>query len=473
MKGKGSMAVSADDHPQQTDVLVIFGITGDLAKVMTFGSLYRLEQRNLLDCPIVGVAFDKWDTATLAAHARSAIEGTGISVDEPVFQRLIDRFSYVSGDFTAPETYQAVKQATRSAQHPAFYLEIPPSLFGPVVAQLSAAGLTEGARVIVEKPFGHDMASAATLNDALHEHLHEDQLFRIDHFLGKTPVEDILYLRFGNQMLEPVWNRKHIKAVEITMAENFGVADRGSFYDPVGALRDVVQNHLLQVLSLVAMEAPVGADAESVNDFKAAVFRAMPAANPQHYVRGQYRGYRDVTGVAADSQTETYCALRLEIDNWRWQGVPFFIRAGKALEERVTEVRVVFHRPPRIGLAAGHKPEANQLVLRIDPNPGARLRLQAKAATGSGMRPIHLDMQFADEGGDGPTPYEQLLTAAMRGDHSQFARQDAVAETWRIVQPLLDSPPPVIEYEPGSWGPNEAKQLLRGFDDWHNPWMPQ
>jgi len=452
------------------DVLVIFGITGDLAKKMTFRSLYRLERRRMLQCPIVGVARDEWSAATLRDHARRAIEDSGERCDEDVFQRLAARLSMISGDYTDPMTYDRLAQAIEAYHTPVFYLEIPPSLFGRVVEGLAGAGLIKRARVVVEKPFGHDLASARALNAELHRLLAEWQIFRIDHFLGKEPAMDILFLRFSNSILEPVWNRDHVQCVQVTMAEDFGVEDRGSFYDSVGALRDVVQNHLLQIIGLFASEPPSNADADGLRDKRVEVFRAIPAADPNHYVRGQYDGYLAVPGVSPDSQTETFAALRLEIDNWRWSGVPFYIRAGKALAARATEVRIIFRSPPHLAFSP-HTPRPNEFILRIDPNPGADLVVQAKKPGAQSTRTVDLSLIFSEELGDAPEPYERLLGDAMRGDASLFTREDSVEETWRIVQPLLDAPPPVEPYKPGSWGPAGADTLLSGHLTWRDPWL--
>jgi glucose-6-phosphate 1-dehydrogenase len=453
------------------DVLVVFGITGDLAKVMTFRSLYRLEARGLLDCPIVGVAVDDWSLDDLKERARTSIEATGESIDEAVFDRFVDRLSYVSGDFTDAATYERVGAAIDGMTTPVFYLEIPPFLFGRVVKQLSEAGLTHGARIVVEKPFGHDLESATALADELHQYIDESQLYRIDHYLGKMGVDEIAHLRFQNSILEPIWNRNHVDAVEITMAESFGVEDRGHFYDPVGALRDVVVNHLMQVVAASAMEVPSRADADTLKNSIAALFHSVEPAKPEHYVRGQYDGYRSIDGVASDSTTETYAALRLEIENWRWSGVPFFIRTGKRLPATQTELRLVFKRPPRLGFARGRVAEANQFVVKLDPSTGIRLIVDAHRADQGGPAPITLDMEFAEEGGEGPTPYEVLLHAALVGDSKRFTRQDTVEEAWRVMQPLLDAPPTVHPYTPGSWGPEEANELVAGFGRWHGPWI--
>jgi glucose-6-phosphate 1-dehydrogenase len=459
---------------ESANVLVIFGITGDLAKVMTFRSLYRLERRGLLDCPVVGVAVDDWTIEHLREHARECIEGTGETLENDVFERLAARLLYVSGDFTDAATYKKVGEAIGDAKTPVFYLEIPPFLFGPVIKELAGAGLTGGARVVVEKPFGHDLASARELAAEIHRHIEESQLYRIDHFLGKMGTDELLYLRFANTMIEPIWNRNHIAYVQITMAEKFGVEDRGHFYDPVGALRDVVVNHLMQLVALAAMEAPAGNDAETLQDAKFAVFRAIADAKPAHYVRGQYDGYLEIDGVAKDSTTETFAALRLDIDNWRWSGVPWLIRTGKKLPLTQTELRVVFREPPRLGfMEHGHRrPEPNQFVVKLDPSAGTRVILDAHRADLAGPEAVHLDVEFAEQGGEAPTPYEVLLLDAMRGDSERFTRQDGVEEAWRIFEPLLREPPPVERYEPGSWGPQAAARLVAGFGSWHGPWAP-
>jgi glucose-6-phosphate 1-dehydrogenase len=452
------------------DVLVIFGITGDLARKMTFRSLYRLERRGLLDCPIVGVARREWSDDELRDHARTAIADGGETIDETVFTRFANRLSMVSGNYDDAKTYARLGKAIEGKHTPVFYLEIPPSLFGSVVDQLAGADLTAGARVVIEKPFGHDLASANALNDELRKNLDEWQIFRIDHFLGKEPAMDIMFLRFANTIFEPLWNRDRIASVQITMAENFGVEDRGSFYDEVGALRDVVQNHLLQLVGLIASEPPSTADADGLRDKRVEVFKAIPSVRPAHYVRGQYDGYQSIQGVEPNSQTETFAALRLEIDNWRWAGVPFFIRAGKALPVRATEIRVIFKHPPRLPIST-HAPDADELVLRIDPKPGTDLVIQAKTPGANRTRAVDLSLIFADELGQAPEPYERLLSDAMNGDSSQFTRQDTVAETWRIVEQLLEDPPPVESYQPGSWGPPGSAKLLAGHPGWREPWL--
>ncbi len=464
---------ASDDFTQAGDVLVVFGISGDLAKVMTFHSLYRLEYRGLLDCPIVGVAAEDWSVEELRKHARTCIEGCGETIDEEIFKRFAARFSYVSGDFTDDALYARVGSAIGDAQNPVFYLEIPPFLFGRVIKGLAEAGVTKRARVVVEKPFGHDLASARALAAEIHQFIEEPQLYRIDHFLGKMGTDEFLYLRFGNTMIEPIWNRNHIACVQITMAESFGVEDRGHFYDPVGAVRDVVVNHLMQLVAAAAMEAPAGNDAETLKDAKYAVFRSTETADPERYVRGQYDGYLGIDGVAKDSTTETYAALQLHIDNWRWAGVPWFIRTGKKLPVTQTELRVIFKHPPRLGfMEHGHRrPEPDQLVVKLDPSTGTRLVLDAHRADLAGPQAITLDMEFSEEGGEAPTPYEVLLLDAMRGNAVRFTRQDSVEETWRIYESLLQQPPPVHPYGPGTWGPAEAEKLVARYGGWHGPWI--
>ena len=455
----------------KASALVIFGITGDLARRMTLPALYRLEARGQLNCAILGVGRGEVSVADLRARARLAVEQTGLPVDDVVFERLAERLGYVRGDLDDPVLYEAIREEIRyCGPPPLFYLETPPSQFAGIVHRLGHAGLTDGARVVIEKPFGSDLASARQLNRDIHEVLAEEQVFRIDHFLGKEPVQDIVYLRFANEIFEPVWNRKHVESVQIVMAEDFDASNRGAFYDAVGALRDVVQNHLLQVLALVAMEPPSGGRG-AIADRRLDVFRAIPDADPTTYVRGQYRGYLDTPGVASGSPTETFAALRLEIDNWRWAGVPFFISAGKALAADVTEVNIRFRRPPDIlmGEEAAHVSRHNHVTIRIGADAGARIGVLAKEAGADRVEPIHLDVSFQKDLEDGPTPYERLLGDAMIGDHTLFPREDVIEETWRIVQPLLDAPPPLEIYEPGSWGPEAAETLIRGHGGWSRP----
>ena len=463
----------ADDGGSSSNLLVIFGITGDLARKMTFRALYRLESRNLLDCPILGVASDDMSVEKLVDRAREAIGDSGEKIDDEVFDRLAGRLDYLHGDVTDTGLYDQLAKRIGSDYRPLYYLEMPPSLFAPIVENLGKAGLLERARVAVEKPFGHDLDSARELNARLRTVLDEDQILRVDHFLGKQPVVELEYLRFANQALAELWDRHSVSEIHITMAEDFGVEDRGKFYDAVGALRDVVQNHLLQVLALVAMEPPVGPSADDLNDKKAEVFRAMPALDPKRCVRGQYRGYTDVAGVAKNSQTETFVALRTEIDNWRWAGVPIFLRAGKALPEKVTEVRLFLHRVPKLAFLP------KQPAGRAQPDRAAHRSRTGHAACSCPPKSATRGKTFTWTPRSPKTsvnrrrPYERLLYAALTGDRQLFAREDSIEQTWRIVQPLLDKPGEIHLYEPGSWGPEAAQSLLRGHRSWQEPWFPR
>jgi glucose-6-phosphate 1-dehydrogenase len=451
------------------DALVCFGITGDLGRRMTLPALYRLELRGALPCDVIGVGRQALTPDALRALARGSVEKAEETVDESAFERFAKRLSYVSADAADPAAYDPLIEALGDAERPVFYLATPPSLFAPIVEALGRAGRADGARVVIEKPFGFDLASARELDERLLRVLDDHQVFRIDHFLGKEPVQDIVYLRFANEILEPIWNRHHVESVQITLAESFGIEGRGSFYDAVGALRDVVQNHLLQVLALVTMEPPAGGT-DAIADRRLDVLRAIPDADPANSVRGQYEGYLDEEGVGPGSETETFAALRLRIDNWRWAGVPFLIRAGKALQTDVTEVHVLFRRPPPI-LMGDHTEEVhhhNHISIRIGKDAGASIGVLVKDPSSESAAPVHLDVSF-QELGKSRGPYERLLGDALIGDPTLFPRQDVVEELWRIVQPLLDAPPAVETYAKGSWGPKSAADLAEPYGGWRAP----
>jgi glucose-6-phosphate 1-dehydrogenase len=460
------------DEPARSDALVFFGATGDLAYKKIFPALHAMAMRGRLDFPVVGVAKSGWGLEQLIERARASVSEHGGGVDADAFATLARQLRYVDGDYNDPQTFARLRKELDGAQRPAHYLAIPPSMFPTVVKQLHLAACTQGARVIVEKPFGRDLASARSLNHTLHEVFPERSIFRIDHYLGKEAVQNILYFRFANAFLEPIWNRGYVQSVQITMAERFGVRGRGRFYEETGVIRDVIQNHLFQIVSYLAMEAPAGTYAEAIRDEQAKVLRTVRPMTVENMVRGQFRGYRDEPGVAKDSYMATYAALRLYVDSWRWEGVPFYVRAGKSLATTCTEVTVELRNPPPVVFHEATPSQGNYVRFRLSPEVSIAIGARAKHP-GLGLRGRPLELSVVDEPQQGQDfrlgDYERLLGDAMAGDATLFARQDVVEAAWAIVDPVIHGPSSMYEYEPGTWGPPQADKLVADVGGWNTP----
>ena len=454
-------------NPFQSDACVLFGATGDLAFKQIFPALQAMTRRGHLEMPVIIVARSGWSMDQLRGRMRQSLEQHG-GVDENAFARLSSRLEYVDGDYSDESTYQRLRKVLGSAQHPLHYLAIPPSMFETVAKGLAQSGSANGARIIVEKPFGRDLASAQSLDETLHSFFPETAIWRIDHFLGKEPVQNLLYFRFANSFLEPIWNRNHIASIQITLAESFGVEGRGRFYEEVGAIRDVVQNHMFQIMILLAMDAPVGNDPEIMRDEKRRLLKAVRPLSPADVVRGQYQGYRQTDGVAENSQVETFAAMRLHIETWRWAGVPFYIRTGKRLPITAGEVMVELKHPPQSVFDNVQGMHPNYFRFRLNPevfiSTGARVK-----APGEAMNGENVELTVHRPAGDAMSPYERLLGDAIRGDASLFGRYDSVEEAWRVVDPVLRDSSPVLMYEPGTWGPAESGRVIADGGHWHNP----